>query len=90
MTLVRLILITHQSIHLNNLLCKTFVFLILLRQQMLGIFCLLLALDAFIIIQHFTFYGVVIVCEDYSPCVWEIYQPYGLIVHCGNADNDGQ
>jgi hypothetical protein len=57
---------------------------------MLGIFCLLLALDAFIIIQHFTFYGVVIVCEDYSPCVCEIYQPYGLIVHCGNANNDGQ
>nr|CAH0112911.1 unnamed protein product [Daphnia galeata] len=57
---------------------------------MLGIFCLLLALDAFIITQHFTFYGVVIVCEDYSPCVCEIYQPYGLIVHCGNANNDGQ
>ena len=57
---------------------------------MLGIFCLLLALDAFIIVQHFTFYGAVIVCEDYSPCVCEIYQPYGLIVHCGNANNDGQ
>jgi hypothetical protein len=48
---------------------------------------MLLALDAFIFVKHYAFHGTVI-CEDYSPCVCEVYHPYGLIVHCGNPKDD--
>ncbi|XP_046453336.1 leucine-rich repeat and immunoglobulin-like domain-containing nogo receptor-interacting protein 3 [Daphnia pulex] len=54
---------------------------------MVFIFYLLLALDALLLVRHLTFRAA-IVCEDYSPCVCEVYQPYGLIVHCGDANGN--
>lgn len=54
---------------------------------MLFILFLLLTMDAFVIIRHYTFRDA-FVCNDYSPCVCEIYEPYGLVVHCGDASDD--
>ncbi len=32
--------------------------------------------------------GEAVICEDYSPCSCEVFDPYGLIVRCGNPFND--
>ncbi|KAI9554339.1 hypothetical protein GHT06_019611 [Daphnia sinensis] len=54
---------------------------------MLFILFLVLTMDALIIVRHYTSRDA-FVCSDYSPCVCEIYEPYGLVVHCGGAVDD--
>ncbi|XP_057374841.1 uncharacterized protein LOC130695807 isoform X2 [Daphnia carinata] len=54
---------------------------------MLFILFLVLTMDALIIVRHYTSRDA-FVCNDYSPCVCEIYEPYGLVVHCGSAVDD--